>query len=67
MKSISISDIPFSGDFIMKDVTGNILFDSYKDGYDVSPFLCIAPVVALYVKDNRIVFEIKTEWEKGEI
>ena len=32
---VPISDLPFSGDFIMKDKsTGEIVWDSRKDGYD---------------------------------
>lgn len=46
MKHNTIDDIPVFLPFVIVDEeTGNILHDYRKDGGDVPPLLCIAPVV----------------------
>lgn len=70
-KTITVGDVPFVGDFFLIDNgTEQVLFDSRKDGGDVEPLLCIAPVVWMETKtvgtrSKRPMFfiYIKTEWE----
>lgn len=58
---IRLDDIPFSGDFIIKDMTGRILHDSRTDGGDVPPLLTLAPVINMTAKDNFLTIEVRTD------
>ena len=59
---VRLNDIPFSGNFIIKEImTGRVLHDSRMDGGDVPPLLCIAPVISMTAKNDFLIIEVRTD------
>lgn len=64
---ITLNDVPFYGDFILTDETGNILHDSRVNGGDVPPLMTIAPVVSITIDNGIFHIVISTELKlKGD-
>lgn len=66
--TIRLIDLPFFGHFTVTEYgTDAVLHDSRKDGGDVPPLLCIAPVTAITIDDGIFRIEVMTELNlKGE-
>ena len=58
---ITLNDVPFYGDFILTDETGNVLHDSRVNGGDVPPLMTIAPVVSITIDHGIFHIVISTE------
>ena len=62
---ITLNEVPFYGHFTLSEYgTDTILHDSRKDGGDVPPLLCLAPVTAITIVDGIFRIEIMTEWKE---
>lgn len=59
---IRIGDVPFTGDWkAVNAETGELMWDSFEDGYDVDPLTVLCPVVWMEVKDGYIEFTLSND------